>query len=154
MTGHEAMLAERPKEELPLAFRPAGADDRNFMLNAWLKAHRDRGDWPKLLPAAEYYRRHKEVVAKLIDESACLVACNPEKTEQIIGFVCHDNVALHWVGVKSMFRRQGVATKLLDHAGFGRWHGSTVTCSHWTVGAKNLNAAWPLRYDPFILEPR
>lgn len=151
MTNHEAMLAERPKEELPLAFRPAVADDRNFMLSAWLKAHRDRGDWPKLLPAAEYYRRHKDVVARLIDESTCTIACNPERPEQIIGFIVHDGLILHWVSVKSMFRRQGVATNLWREAG------GPVLCSHWTMGARSLSRGMQigrLVYDPFVLEPR
>lgn len=165
------MNADVAEEQAPREFRAATPEDEVFIFSSWLRSHHEMGDWPHRLAIdrcilgegkrcacckyshRRYFDDHKHVVLKLIRSSQTVVACNPAKRWQVMGFATFEPAVLHWVHVKKFYRRQGVASDLLRHAGFkGAGYLDPIHCSHWSLGARNLaGGAWPLVYDPFIL---
>ncbi len=131
---------------LAVGLRDATPEDESFIFSSWLVSFRENGDWPRRISKGRYFAEHKITVMKLLAVSSTLVACNPDKPGQILGYVVHQgrNI-LHWLYVKEPFRRDGLATRLLTEA-----QATDADCSHWTSAAAALGAR--LRYDPFLLE--
>jgi hypothetical protein len=134
------------RDGLRVAVRDATPDDEAVIMRAWLVGCRKGGDWPRRVPEAKYYREHKRTVMGLLARSRTLVACNPDRPGQVLGFICYADWVLHWIYVKQMFRRNGIAGHLRGRAMLPH------RCSHWTRTAAAL--PWALRYDPFLLEDR
>jgi hypothetical protein len=156
---------------IPREFRPATPDDEAFIFSAWLRSHHENGDWPHRLAihrcilgegkrcacckysSRRYFDDHKHVVLKLLRSAQTIVACNPARTSQVLGFVTFEPGLLHWVGVKKLYRRNGIANDLLEQAGM---NSGNHRCSHWSVHAAHLSfAGRRLIYDPFAFgEPK
>jgi hypothetical protein len=151
---------------IPHVFRAATPDDEPFIFSTWLRSHKENGDWPHRLPiprcihpqrcaccrfsSRRYFDEHKHVVMDLVKHAQTIVAVNPARPAQILGFVTFEPGGfLHWVDVKKVYRRNGMASNLMAAAGFR--FTDKVVCSHWSIGADNLTAKFPLLYDPFIL---
>lgn len=131
---------------LGVSIRPAAPDDEAFVMSAWLRCHRDFGDWPRLLHPEKYYAQHKATIMRLLARSTTMVACNPDRPSQALGFVCYDGTATHWVYVKDVWRRIGIGRELFS--------GAPYRCSHWTSVAADWLRKGDCYYDPFALETR
>lgn len=103
-------------ETLPVVLRAAGKADIPFITSSWLKSYRDSAA-VKGVPNTIYYASHHRVLEHLIPRSTVLVAANPDATEQILGWICAELVngafVLHFLYVKNVFRRFGLAQKLV-----------------------------------------
>lgn len=167
---------------LVVAFRPGEPGDRAFICSSWLRGHHREGDWPRRLGIhrcaqagygtvedgrgcscckfshRRYFDEHGLVVERLLERAQVLVACNPERTTQIIGYIVFGPGVLHWVFVKEPFRydrnqdiNPRLGSALLERA--LRWPTpAPVSCSHWTRAIVRAANKWSLRYDPFALE--
>jgi len=97
--------------------RPAGANDVKFITNSWLESYRD-APFPRNCPNSIYYHYQHKLLEQLIPRSYTLVAVNPSETDQILGWICAEHVAetliVHYVYIKGVFRKQGVASALLN----------------------------------------
>jgi hypothetical protein len=140
------------KDGLRILLRDARPEDEAVIMRAWLVGFHKGGDWPRRVPKERYFREHKATVQRLLAKSLTIVACNPEREWQVLGFLCYSGPVLHWVYVKQMYRGErgmGVATAM--------WHTAWEprVCSHWSRAAKShLRSGWELQYDPFLLEVR
>lgn len=162
-------------DRIPREFRPATPDDEPFIFSSWLRSHHENGDWPHRLAIGRcvlgegkrcacckyshrrYFDDHKHVVLKLLREAKTIVACNPARHSQILGFITFEAKTVHWVDVKKLYRRNGIGRDLLrEGPRIDSGDALPHPCSHWSVAADGLRAAgWPLRFDPFILgEPK
>ncbi len=111
---------------LPLKLREAEADDLNFILSSWLKSFRDAQripdqksavwfNWPR--PSNEvFFNFQQKLIVRLLQRSKCLVAVNPEDLSQVYGFIVYENNPdiIHYVYVKSTFRKMGICKLLLS----------------------------------------
>lgn len=101
-------------------FRPFRPSDLKCVVNNWLKAFRD-SPWAGCVSNDQYYEVHHEVLRQLFNRGAkVLVACEAADPDQILGWVCIEDVpggaAVHFVYVKEGYRRKGLASELLERA--------------------------------------
>ena len=96
---------------MSLKIRPMKDEDTNFILSTWLKSYREYG--PSPVPESSiYYKEHQKHIKSLLS-SESIVACT-EDEEQIVGFLVATNQTAHYVYVKAVFRKFGVANRLID----------------------------------------
>ncbi len=128
---------------IPLAFRPyRPATDRNWLFATWIGCY-EKSPWAGCLPRHLATSVHKAVINTLLDTGMTVtVAVNPDDDDQLIGFIAYEKPqadlygVLHFVAVKDLFRRSGVATRLLEHAGFKQ--GEPITHTFKTADARYL----------------
>ena len=115
-----------------------------------------RGVIPTPIPPSLSLYYHDIILKKILTNCSLLVACDPEDTDVIWGYVAFDQVdpVLHFVYVKGAFRRMGIGTRLLSEA-LQDWTGSFKTENHPVVVShrtESLFKAWPQvkwRWNPY-----
>ncbi len=166
-----------------LRIRPfeLGGRETGFVLDSWSRAvARDpiwrvevgrRGVARTPIPPSLSLYYHDIILKKILNKCTLLVACDPEDTDVIWGYVAFNtgdpvpendgffeidrSPVLHFVYVKGAFRRMGIGTRLMEEA-FERCNGSwsqiedhPVVVSHRT---ESLFKAWPQvkwRWNPY-----
>jgi GNAT superfamily N-acetyltransferase len=103
------------------ALRPYhAATDLNFVFKAWISSY-ERSPWAGTIPAHLTYDIHKATIIQLMQRGMRItMAVNPDDHNQILGFLAHEPGLVHYLFVKDLFRRQGVASNLLASANFDR----------------------------------
>lgn len=128
----EYLLEQGHIEELPpLEFnvREMREGDWNFVAHSWKRSYRtQKTSWPANFYDAEMQKR----LDKLSNRATFLLAVDVEDPDQIFGWACAEDPLLHFVFVKKAFRRQKIATTLIEKLG------GPVLCTHWTQHAKKL----------------
>ena len=160
-------------ENIPITFRPLEPGDYNFVLNSWLESYREyvcgpkrRGDdlappinGPQRVTAQTYFDSHQRIIAKLSEVRRFVIGCDPEDTNFIIGWICGETYSyegqsleavVDYVYVKSSYRRQGVASALLDH-GLG-WRGEPIIATHWTRAITPIAHKFRISYNDYLLK--
>lgn len=169
------MIIRELAPDVPVGFRDMEEGDRRFIMSSWLRGFHQAGDWPRRLGTERcphgipcgccrfthrrFFDEHGPVVEQLLARSKVVVACNPTRPDQVIGYVVAEPGVLHWVFVKTPFRHDpdaehhpGIGWALMDQAGFYFGGPAGIRCSHWTKQASRIASRWGLTYDPFLLE--
>lgn len=143
--------------------------DQNFLLKTWL-----RGFQPERARVSppRYFRKQQEVIRRICNNkmTRLAVVCDADNPEFIVGFAIADDVCeraespliVHYVFVKSKYRKHGFAKMLLKHLGWypgrecpGRPKqeslGRLILCTHWTRTLEAVRHHLNLEYDPYIL---
>ena len=141
---------------LPLAFRPAADADVPLILNSWLMSYRNSA-FAKAIPNDVYFgdNGHRgRILSLLAGEPYLLVACSPEDEDDVRGWICAtvpaergeltDHAVVHYVYVKQIWRRHGIATRLLKLA---VPEGVPVVATHDMPVARKLPVEFT--YDPY-----
>lgn len=101
---------------LPHAIRPAVSSDLAMLVHAWTSEHR-HSPFARFVRDQEYFPDQRQLVMDLLATSKTLVACNPDEPKHIFGYICFGpGNSVHWVYVKSAYRRIGLADVLLKAA--------------------------------------
>ncbi len=131
----------------PCLVRPAKASDEGFIAHSWVESyHRGckelRGVAFKGYRSAQFWR-----VARLLERSQALVACDPDDPDHLLGWVVSSGPLLHYVYVSHLRRREGLASHLLAAA---EAHASTPlrAYSHRTQAGARVIASRGLDFDP------
>ena len=94
------------------SIRPATEADTRFVHSSWHTAY-----WKtsarKHLTRETYDAGQDRRIDRLLFESHVLVAFFPEVPDEILGWACMRGDALHYVYVKAIYRRRGIATGLV-----------------------------------------
>ena len=153
------VLHLQPGTELLIRPLELGGREAGFVLDSWTRAvARDpiwraevgnRGVARTPIPPSLSLYYHDIILKKILTNCTLLVACDPEDTDVIWGYVAFDQVdpVLHFVYVKGAFRRMGIGTRLLNEARL--MLDEPVIVSHRTEG---LFKAWPnvkWRWNPY-----
>lgn len=96
------------------AIRPANKDDIPFIYATWLNSYY-HDSWARSVKKTIYFDNYKHVIDQLLQDSEVKVACLPENTNVILGFLVEQLNIVHYCFVKEAFRRMGVAKSLFDH---------------------------------------
>ena len=101
-----------------VSIRRATRRDIPFLTSSWLRSFRD-GAFVRGVPSTLYYRYHHKVISALLSRAVTLVAVNAEDDDQILGWLCAElvegpSLVVHYAYVKEVFRKQGLAKRLLD----------------------------------------
>ncbi len=92
------------------------------VFNSWLKRYRDAVS-VRLVTDRVFFEVQHKVIRKILERPGLVlrVACNPEDSNQIYAYIVAefnqivpDLTLIHWIYVKSPFRRAGVAKDLLS----------------------------------------
>lgn len=138
-----------------VAYRGLRPDDEPFIYSAWLKSVRNDSHVYACVPDKVFYEGHHSVIERLLKsrDTEVTLACLLDDSAVLIGFAITDMThgTMHFVYVKSPFRRMGVATGLLKTAGADPRKG---VCTHWTKFLSQYQRTlWPgLVYNPYLLE--
>ena len=106
-----AALAIGPAD---VAFRRAAPNDLPHVLQSWLTSHSRSPGW-RHMPRAVYWRGHHDLIIGILARSDTTVACAPTNPDAILGWVTTAGEVLHYVHVKPVYRRLGIARRLLEH---------------------------------------
>ena len=140
------------------AVRPATDNDKNFILNSWLKSFKG-SDFAKGLRNGVYFNNHHALLQALWGRCEVQVVVNPEDSESIIGYVVSEvrtDLAddavfiLHFAYVKHIYRKMGIAKAAVAHA-VGS-HSGAKCYTHQLIGCRTLlkeDAGWV--YNPYLL---
>lgn len=140
------------KDELPIVIRPMQPGDVSLVLNSWLKSYRDcPASWGTTNDV--YFRAQKAVISKLLSRCNVAIASDPQDDDQIFGWLAweetKDDIVVHYIYVKSLFQRMGVARRLWHHANPDDLE---VVSTHVGPSTNDLkNAGIKFRYKPFRL---
>lgn len=95
---------------------------------------------------------HREVVQRLVERAPPLVACHPQHPAQIYGWACAQprRRLLHMVYVRSAWRQQGVATRLMQEL-FSELGTTPIYLTHHTRAAPYHHERWQLQYAPHLV---
>ena len=123
--------------------RPGEAGDASFIHSSWLNSYLRNSRWPGVVGPC-FHVEHSEVIKRLMDRSEIKVAAWSEDAETILGWICAEPTALHYVFVRKEFRRQGIAKQLAEALIPG-----IALVTHRTTDADKIR--WPIgwSYNPY-----
>lgn len=148
-------------EELDLsirAFRPEVPDEVGFVTSLWLGSY-ERHELADDAPRAyfgrlrhAYYTRHSPIVNEFIRRATVRIATLVDDDDAFVGFACGErdgaSCVVHYVGVKSAFRRNLAGKRLLEEL-LGRLGGTPRLASHVTRNGARLVKRFGLAHVPF-----
>lgn len=142
-------------ESMPVFIRNAAEPDISFIFNSWLKSFRS-GNLCRAVDNTIYYTEHHKVIEKLLKTSTVRMAVNPDKPEEIFGFICYEMVegifCLHYAYTKHTFRNLKILRQLMLDTGHN--FESASIHSHFTDAFKRYALRYNLIYHPYILMNR
>lgn len=90
----------------------AGEGDMAFIRDSWLRSYRYSPE-VRGVPVAEYWHHCGDRVDRLLGSSSLRIARPVDWDEGIIGWVCYSPTCVHYIYVKTAYRRRGVGQQLL-----------------------------------------
>lgn len=121
-------------------YRPYGPDDVMDVAKWWIGSFR-RSKWAGTTPNNKFTEYMGESIRQLLARgSKCLLAVNPDRPEQILGFIVtektsKDEDVVHYLFVKDIYRRRGISKALLAEAGIKQ--DGTAFYTHKTAYSKH-----------------
>lgn len=113
--------------------------DLPFVLSSWMQSHREEGA-NALMDNDAYFAAVKPRLIEILSRSPVLVASNPEDPWQVYGWIAAEPDVLHYVYVKSVYRKFGIGRQLFDAVG------RPSQCTHTGWMFPKLKDSWGLRY--------
>lgn len=139
-----------------VSYRPMTADDEAFVYASWLRSVRNESPAYAMVMDAVFFPAHHVMVERCFESSEVIMACLVDDPSVLIGFACGvssprpSGAVLHYVYVKSAFRRMGIAAAMLKALRIDPSEGCTVT--HWTRFCTQIRQRIPLAvYNPYLL---
>ncbi len=121
-------------------------EDKSFIMATFLRGLYYGDTWFSLMPKDLFMFYYKQIAEAILAKHIVKVACLKEDKDIILGYVIlsSDSLAVHWIFVKSAFRKQGIGKKLFPK------YATVVT--HLTTLGKNLMVKFPdLCFNPFAI---
>lgn len=130
--------------------RPANESDAAFIFDSWLRSYRKGGRSPRV-ESAVFWDEHRRLLGKLLSRSTVLVACSGEDPAQLFGWLAFERLGavcvVHYCYTQRVFRRLGVAKKLLEVASSGS---GGLAHTHETDAGAPFAKAWRSVYNPYL----
>ena len=124
--------------------RDYGPNDKAFVMATFLRGLYYGDSWFSLIPKDAFMMNYKHIAEALLNKHLVKVACLKEDKDVILGYsiLSKDFQTLHFVFVKSAFRKQGIGRSLIPH--------SISTVTHLTTLGKSLmNKLSNCVFNPF-----
>jgi ribosomal protein S18 acetylase RimI-like enzyme len=127
-------------------------EDIPFIFNSWLKSYRFSHFGEKITNTI-YFQDHHKVIERIIKNSKAFIACDPEDSSQLYGYIVagleEGILVLHFIYVKHTFRNLGIGKTLLDALGHDKSNAAVYT--HHTRMADKLAAKYNFVYHPYLM---
>ncbi len=135
------------KPTTTVLIRPASSSDQAFVLDSWLRSFGQGRTWFwRGVHGDRFYSGHRKIAEDLLSRGLVLVACLEQVPDAVLGWMCVEGDCLHYVYVKSKYRKKGVARELLRHA--QGLLGKVENCSHQTGQFKRWSPGAELNVSP------
>lgn len=133
-----------------LAIRRATEDDLRFVRASWFESYRFGGFAPQVqFPI--YREGQNSVIERCLKTSAVFVAYAAAVPDEVCSWACGEGKLIHFVYTKLVYRRIGIAEKLVHHlireTGPKRFH------THDTKAGRGFASCAGTVYDPYPLFP-
>lgn len=134
---------------IPFAIREPVPADLNFIIDTWLKSFRQHSKtFKSYISTKDYNEFYRKVILSVLQKSNVYIAHSIEDQSQIYGYAVVNQDVVHYIYVKSPFRRFGIAKSLCEIMSSNQ----EINCyTHYTHYAKNLVQKMDARYNPFYL---
>jgi GNAT superfamily N-acetyltransferase len=140
-------------ETLPISLRPVQPEDKNFILNSWLKSYRSAYAVKRMQNEA-YFLEEGKVIKDLLNNVDVLIACDAKDPNQIFGYAVSQKVrgtyVLHYVYVKLPFRNCGIAKALIEGQGH-KLNKQAASYTHHTQAVDQLSYKYKFFYNPYLV---
>ena len=148
-------------DSLDVLIRPFADDDISFVSGSWIsclwnlhpcnnKKSWVVNPWHCIYDKNWFTKAQENLIRRLLAVSECSVACDTSHHDEIYGYIVHGpKRTLHWIFVKSIFRRAGVATRLLNHAFDG--FSSAINITFETPAIVHHFSRWNLRKRTYAI---
>jgi GNAT superfamily N-acetyltransferase len=137
--------------------RLAEAGDVAFIASTWKQSYWRESPWASRLRWRTFEPQHGQVVQRLLARSSALVACDPERPADIVGYLVFElpaPAALHFAYVKPAFRRAGVLRALLAASALpADLAGVRVTHATWAWFSRTGKPGLEERYPAAVNNP-
>jgi len=135
--------------KIPFDIRSPDVEDLNFILDTWLKSYRQHSKtFKSFISSKDYTDGYRKVILTLLQHSTVHIAHSIDDKNQIYGYAVSNKGVVHYVYVKSPFRRFGIAKTLCNE--FSK-NNDIEFYTHYTHYAKGLVSTLSARYNPFFL---
>lgn len=131
-------------DEQNMIIRDSVEDDIPFIFATWLRGLYHGNTWFKQIPDALYFETYHRILEKVLERptTSIKVACFKDEPNVITGYAVYTNTTLHWVFVKTGWRRVGIAKRLVP--------ASITQTTHLTSLGQNIKPSdWI--FNPFAL---
>ena len=102
---------------MPIRIRPAAKADEAFILSSWKLSYLDApiNAWARATESGRgaYYAYMNAQLPRIMAQARTIVAHNPIDNEHLFGWACATANLVHYVYVKSDYRRDSIAERLL-----------------------------------------
>lgn len=137
--------------DIAIRIRPANEEDIAFIFNSWLKSYRN-SLFARDVPPPVYFAEHHKVLETLVKTNTVLIACNPEESNQIYGYMVGGQLegvfVLHYAYVKHPYRGLGVGKLLLK--AFNHDRNIAGFHTHSTRIGRDIAIRYNLIYSPYL----
>ena len=149
-----------PHGTFRMGMRPYNpATDIGVVLDPWrkqLESIPQRSLHPRIFKMSAEDRQHHvdDVILPLVLRCPPLMACDLDYPTQVFGWLCgehqDDRQVLHFLYVRNMWRKQGVATQLLRYT-FPKLGRETLYMTHPTQMMRHHLERWCLQFNPYLV---
>ncbi len=106
----------------------------------------------KRIAKTQYFEGQHAVIEFLLKKSLCYVACDRAYPDQIVGYIIgelnNNQTILHWIYVKSGFRKMGIAKKLIQALRGDKEGRIWYTHDHYE--AQDFKRKVNMEYNPYL----
>ena len=137
------------KLDTVISLREGTPEDRTFVYATMLRGVYYGCPQMSLIPKAEFMSNYHQIVTNLLESPTAVlkIACLPDDPECIIGYALGDQRGiLHFIFVKTAWRKLGVAKALLKSLGPVKW--VTILTR---VGERLIKQCRGLHFNPFAV---
>lgn len=127
-----------------ISIRLVKEDDRAFIMATWLRGLYYGNPWFKEIEKDVFMHKYHDVITRVLLKPTTEVAIAALKDDEdtILGYSVTDNKTLHWVFVKEVWRKMGIAKAIIPH--------DIDTTTHLTIMGKKIKPK-SLKFNPFLL---
>jgi len=133
-----------------IKIRPMHGGDFNFVINSWLKSFKYSGPMVVRMTDSLYYKAYEPIVKRLITGSNVYIACLRDEPDALVGYLVIEQGLgpdiIHYVLVKDLWQKMGVATYLIKAAE----PAPDSLFTHWTNPMNSLINKVTYKYQPFL----
>jgi hypothetical protein len=120
--------------------------DKSFIYSTWLKGLYYGNSYFGSIDKAVYFKRYENILDHILDkpDTEVRIAGLSDDADTILGYLVLEGSVVHWVHVKTGWRRQGIAKLLLG--------GSVLSSvSHLTPAGNSIRTKLKLGHNPFAI---
>ena len=137
------------------AIREVKDGDVNLIYSTWLRSFLYNSPITESIRSDIYFPNHQKVLDRILvsPETKIKVLVLKEDDRVIVGYIVYQDPQVHFIYVKPAFRKEGVASELLEDMGLPR-DLKDVQYSHMTWDSIKLKIAgkWKAIYNPYFKE--